>query len=106
MSNTPVSPKLNPVSASRDNNYQKSFLEGPTGELEPSAAPKLSRTPGLNSENSADVEFPDAGEHSVQVLRQLGVPSARIQTLLKSGIVGSSVEEDYEDEDTTSRSRL
>jgi hypothetical protein len=86
------------------------FLEGPNGTLEPCAAPKLSRTPGLNSASSAGIAFPDAGQHTVEILREMCVGEGRVSEMLKAGVVGSSREEDYQNDNAagsaTTRAKL
>ena len=78
---------------------QDMFLEGPLGIAEPCAAPKLSRTPGLNSASGGELEFPMPGDNTVEILKELGFRPDRILALLKAGAAGSSDEDDYENSD-------
>jgi len=51
--------------------------------LEPSPAPRLSRTPGVSKGGAR----PDVGEHTVEVLKNFGFSQSEINTLLNNAVV-------------------
>lgn len=54
------------------------------GLNQPAPAPRFSRTPGAVRWGA-----PQAGAHSVQILNELSIPDAKIESLLSSGVVAS-----------------
>ena len=61
----------------------KSFLRAPDGSYEPGPAPKLSRTPGVDQVLAA----PRLGQHTVDILKEMGFPGETIQKFIDSQVV-------------------
>lgn len=61
----------------------KSFLQAPDGSYEPGPAPKLSRTPGVDRVLAA----PRLGQHTVDILKEMGFPGETIQKFIDSQVV-------------------
>ena len=80
-----VTPVLTTDEAPRytHNEERKTFILN-DGTYEPSPAPKLSRTPG-HCESKTQ---PEIGEHSIEVLQEIGYTQKEIQELIKDGVVG------------------
>lgn len=65
---------------------RKSFSKNPVnGHWDPEPAPKLSRTPGVGT--SSVRQCPAIGEHTVEVLREIGYDSDAIKGLLSNGTI-------------------
>lgn len=80
-----VTPVLEFTDAADDNHnqFRKSFLVSKsTGLTEPSAAPKLSRTPAKEN-----LQFPFIGEHTKVILEEEGFSNKEICSLVKKGAV-------------------
>lgn len=61
----------------------KSFLQSTDGGFEPGPAPRLSRTPGVNRV----LEAPKLGQHTVEILKELGFSGETIQKHIDSEVV-------------------
>lgn len=61
----------------------KSFLQSTDGGFEPGPAPRLSRTPGVDRV----LEAPRLGQHTVEILKELGFSGETIQKHIDSGVV-------------------
>ena len=59
------------------------FLKSSDGKLEPSPAPKLSRTPGI----PRDTRQPRLGEHTREALQECGYSQENIDELEKDGVI-------------------
>ncbi|XP_021958754.1 alpha-methylacyl-CoA racemase [Folsomia candida] len=69
------------------NKEREAFVQNEeNGRWEPQPAPKLSRTPGTVS----CCKDPEVGEHSIEVLEEMGLKMEEIQKLIQSGSVGVS----------------
>ncbi|KAL9987370.1 hypothetical protein ACROYT_G001664 [Oculina patagonica] len=79
-----VTPVLTTDEAPRHthNEERKAFILN-DGTYEPSPAPKLSRTPGSCKSKAQ----PEVGEHSIEVLQEIGYTQTEIQELIKDGVV-------------------
>lgn len=79
-----VTPVLTTDQAPRHphNEERKTFMLS-DGAYEPSPAPKLSRTPG-HCESKTQ---PQVGEHSIEVLQEVGYTQTEIQELINDGVV-------------------
>jgi alpha-methylacyl-CoA racemase len=55
------------------------------GVVQPAAAPRFSRTPGV-----AGGPPPPAGRHTTEVLRESGFGAAEVEALLRSGVLGQA----------------
>lgn len=79
-----VTPVLTTDEAPRHphNEERKTFIWN-EGANEPSPAPKLSRTPGHRECKPQ----PNIGEHSVEVLKEIGYTQTEIQQLISDGVV-------------------
>ena len=64
------------------NKEKKTFILS-NNAYEPSPAPKLSRTPG----NCEAKSLPEVGEHSIEVLQEIGYTETEVQQLIKDGVV-------------------
>ena len=82
---TPVL-SLNEAPEYDHNKSRKSFLYNKEGNAEPGPAPRLMRTPGV-SEVKPD---PSIGEHSVEILTDLGYTQKEINELVNNNIVEQS----------------
>ena len=82
-------------------------MEGPHGTPEPSAAPRLSRTPGVGVSTATDLNFPLPGEHTIEVLKELGMNTDAIRCAVRSLAVGVGDEDDLDELETVgSRAKL
>lgn len=61
----------------------KSFLQSTDGGFEPGPAPRLSRTPGVDRV----LEAPRLGQHTVEILKELGFSGETIQKHIDSEVV-------------------
>ena len=67
-----------------DHNKQTDiFLTNDRGKTEPAPAPKLSRTPGVQTLENR----PMMGEHTESVLKENGISKEDLERLLKAGVV-------------------
>lgn len=66
------------------------FLTNESGKTEPAPAPKLSRTPGVQTLEGR----PKIGQHTKSVLLENGISKVDIETLLKAGVVFQNAEYD------------
>lgn len=64
------------------NKERKTFILSDNA-YKPSPAPKLSRTPG----HCEAKRPPEVGEHSIEVLQEIGYTETEIQQLIKDGVV-------------------
>ncbi len=76
---TPVL-RLGEVAGHPHNRGRDTLIKASDGHIEPAPAPRLSRTPG-----SAGTKRPEAGEHSKEVLSELGFSGGEIEELLRDG---------------------
>lgn len=74
---------LGEVAEHAHNRERNLLIADPTGKLEPSPAPRLSRTPG-----SVRRPIPTVGQHTNEVLAEYGFADAEIAGLKESSIVG------------------
>lgn len=65
---------------------QNTFIQNESGEYIPNPCPILSRTPGISK---AKERAPKTGEHTVQILYDLGYPSNVIEKLQNQGVIDS-----------------
>lgn len=75
---------LNCVDKNECNSMRKSFYKNDENLIVPEPAPKLSRTPGKSSGRNS---LPQPGEHTVEILKELGCNTNNINELIKKGIV-------------------
>lgn len=75
---------LNCVDKNECNFTRKSFYKNDENLIVPEPAPKLSRTPG---KSSGRYSLPEPGEHTVEILKELGCNTNNINELIKKGIV-------------------
>ncbi len=64
------------------NKGQKSFLTTPSGDLVPRPAPRLERTPGVDTIQA----MPSIGQHTQEILAEEGYSSRDIDKLIGSGV--------------------
>ncbi len=79
---TPVL-RLGEVAKHPHNSGRDTLVVASDGHTEPAPAPRLSRTPG-----SAGAKRPESGEHTDQVLEQLGMSADKIAQLRSDQVVG------------------
>ena len=65
------------------NRARATFVDGVAGQPTPTAAPRLSRTPGAASANA-----PRPGEDSVDIFSKLGLANDEVDELVKAGVIG------------------
>lgn len=84
------SPVLDPQEAPLHphNVHNKTFLKNAEGRYEPAPAPKLSRTPAIDHVRPV----PNVGQHTSEVLREVGFSESEISKFLSMGVVEESVE--------------
>lgn len=70
----------------RHNVVQNTFTKNEFGEYFPNPSPVLSRTPGITK---ATEKAPKCGEHTLQILLDLGYSSKLIEELQHQGIIES-----------------
>lgn len=70
----------------RHNAERRSFIPSTTaaGQFEPGPAPRLSRTPGTVA---VGTKAPSIGQHTLEVLDELGYSKSEIQQFLLDGVV-------------------
>lgn len=66
------------------NSTRKSFYKNNDNLIVPKPAPKLSRTPGKSSGHNS---LPEPGEHTVDILKELGYNTKNIKELIKNGVI-------------------
>lgn len=70
------------------NNYciepRKSFIKDVDGKIVPNVSPKLSHTPGSSASR---LTLPSPGQHSIEVLEELGYSKSQIEDLIVNGHV-------------------
>lgn len=78
-----VTPMLSVAEAAQHphNKSKDSFLHGDIADLQSGPAPRLSRTPGIHKQRP----LPEIGQHTVEVLTEIGYSSSEISNLIKSG---------------------
>ena len=64
-------------------NQERNAFAFNDGAYEPNPAPKLSRTPG----NCQPTPLPHVGEHTTEILQQIGYSQSEIQELVDEGVV-------------------
>lgn len=79
---------LETVKNHQHNKARGTFFHNNNDTLIPNPAPKLSRTPGISSVIRNAI--PEQGEHSIEILSQLGYNSKEINEFISSGIVHSA----------------
>lgn len=62
---------------------RKSFIKYSDGTLMPARAPKLSRCP----ESTVELPIPEKGEHSFEILAELGYGDEEIAKLCTEGVI-------------------
>jgi len=72
-----------PLNKSRD-----TFVSNPhSGRFDPTPAPRLSRTPGKANVDSPD---PEIGQHTIEVLKEVGMDSKLIGQYIEDGVITTS----------------
>lgn len=85
---TPVL-EMDEAAEKEPNVSRKSFTKNPFSNLwDPEPAPKLSRTPGVGTGVSR--RCPSIGEHTVEILEEVGYDSHKIKELVSEGTVSCS----------------
>lgn len=81
-----VTPVLNLDSIDKYKYYSKdqSFFRDSNNSIVPEVAPKLSRTPG---ESTSRKQLPAAGQHTIEILKELGYKNNTIKELIDNGHV-------------------
>lgn len=75
---------IDSVDKNECNSTRKSFYKNDENLIVPEPAPKLLRTPGKSSGHNP---LPQPGEHTVEIMKELGFNTKNINELIKNGIV-------------------
>lgn len=70
------------------NDFRRSFIMNKKGQYDPAPAPRLSRTPA-HAKN--DVEEPEIGENTEEILKEMGYNSETVRKLLENNVVQHAV---------------
>lgn len=78
----------------RHNTERESFIPSTTadGQFEPRPAPHLSRTPGIVAKGTTS---PQTGQHTIEVLDELGYTQSEIEHFLLDGVVKQAKEKSH-----------
>ncbi|KAF7283356.1 hypothetical protein GWI33_000865 [Rhynchophorus ferrugineus] len=76
--------ELNEAYENTHNRSEAAFLQN-NNEYFPNVAPKLNRTPGSSN---ATLKRPNIGEHTYEILNELGLQHEEIKQLHKDGVIG------------------
>ncbi|XP_041970732.1 alpha-methylacyl-CoA racemase [Aricia agestis] len=84
---TPVL-EMNSVDKHKCNKSRQIFFRNVDNIMLPNPAPRLSRTPG---ESSNKLKATEPGQHTIEIMKELGYNNTKIKNLLESGIICGKV---------------